>query len=177
MTTFHSTESGRKPKRTGEAKFSNAVRLFMDWQSIDATAAKELVRQAIVKYEREFLMLREKFLVANPHAESLHRFLQAMVYQISGHVVWSLNCPGITPTRVMTLIRASRINYLLSGAKDRVIRASRPLPSTKWTAGSRGYFWPQRRHVHQAKMTVLVSLVAGGAQLNHQRSLRRCLKH
>ncbi|KFA70092.1 Atr13 [Stachybotrys chlorohalonatus IBT 40285] len=85
-------------KRTGEAKFSNAVRLFMDWQSTGAAAAKEVVRKAIIEYEREFLELREKFVKANPKAERLHKFLEAMVYQISGHVVWSINCPRYNPS-------------------------------------------------------------------------------
>ncbi len=84
-------------QRTGEAKFSNAVRLFMDWQCIDALSAKELVRMAILKYEKEFLELRERFVTTNPKAERLHMFLEAMVYQISGHVVWSLNCPRYHP--------------------------------------------------------------------------------
>lgn len=78
--------------------FINAVWLHMRWHGVDASAAKDMVRQATIAYEQEFLQRCEGFRKANaPVSEKLDRYLRALSYQISGNVVWSLNCPRYHP--------------------------------------------------------------------------------
>jgi hypothetical protein len=76
----------------------NAVWLYMKWTGADIATAKQLVREAANKYERQFLELSEKFKSDNaPVPEKLTIYLYALAHQISGNVVWSLNCPRYHP--------------------------------------------------------------------------------
>ena len=76
----------------------NAVWLHMRWHGVDATSAKDMVRQATIGYEQEFLRRCEALRKArSPISEKLDCYLRGLSYQISGNVVWSLNCPRYHP--------------------------------------------------------------------------------
>jgi hypothetical protein len=82
-----------------EAKsLTNAVWLYMHWHDVDVPTAKSMVREATNKYEKQFQSMSETF--RNTHAplsDKLDCYLRALAYQISGNVVWSLNCPRYHP--------------------------------------------------------------------------------
>ncbi|OCL09914.1 terpenoid synthase [Glonium stellatum] len=60
--------------------------------------AKELVRNAAVGYENSFQRLREDFEQGAPNISAkLRKYLAGLSCQISGNVVWSLNCPRYHP--------------------------------------------------------------------------------
>jgi hypothetical protein len=81
-------------QRPGALKPVNAVWLYMQWRGVDAATAKDLVREAANHYENTFLALRDKFRRDHaPISEKLDRYLRALTYEVSGNVVWSLNCP------------------------------------------------------------------------------------
>jgi hypothetical protein len=72
----------------------NAVWLYMQWRGVNATVAKRLVTEATNRYETRFLELCEQFRREHtPIAPKLNLYLRALSYQVSGNVVWSLNCP------------------------------------------------------------------------------------
>ncbi|KAI6777686.1 isoprenoid synthase domain-containing protein [Emericellopsis cladophorae] len=78
----------------GAPKPVNAVWLYMQWQGVDIASAKLLVLEAASHHEKQFLSLcdefRRKFA---PVSETADRYLRGLSYQISGNVIWSLNCP------------------------------------------------------------------------------------
>ncbi|KAI9155010.1 Terpene cyclase ATR13 [Paramyrothecium foliicola] len=88
-------EAAQKP---GAPKPLNAVWLYMNWKGVDAATAKQLVREASNRYERQFLNMCDDFrMVTDRVSQKLDRYLRAMSYQVSGNVVWSLNCPRYNP--------------------------------------------------------------------------------
>jgi len=81
-----------------KATLTNSVYLFMGLQNVDVAAAKELVKAETIKYEQEFLQRWRGFLHSStPVSEKLRRCLEAHSFQVSGNVVWSLQCPRYHP--------------------------------------------------------------------------------
>jgi hypothetical protein len=77
---------------------TNAVWLHMKWHGVDVEAAKDMVRSATYEYEKTFLERVEEFKRTQaPISQKLDRYLRALSYQVSGNVVWSLNCPRYHP--------------------------------------------------------------------------------
>ncbi|USP73611.1 fusicoccadiene synthase [Curvularia clavata] len=76
-----------------------ALGLANDYFSFDRdNAAKEMTKQATKRYEEEFLEKCTEYRRAYaPLPEKLDRYLDALAYQVSGNVVWSLNCPRYHP--------------------------------------------------------------------------------
>ncbi|KAM7217588.1 Isoprenoid synthase domain containing protein [Rhypophila decipiens] len=88
-------EEARQP---GGSKPLNAVWLSMQWHVVDITIAKILVREAANRYESQFVQFCDDFRKTNsPISDKLDRYLQGMACQVSGNVVWSLNCPRYYP--------------------------------------------------------------------------------
>ncbi|KAK4237715.1 isoprenoid synthase domain-containing protein [Achaetomium macrosporum] len=88
-------EAQSKP---GAAKPMNAVWLYMRWRGVNTAVAKRLVVEATNRYEKQFLELCEQFRREHaPIPPKLDLYLRALSYQISGNVVWSLNCPRYHP--------------------------------------------------------------------------------
>jgi ophiobolin F synthase len=72
----------------------NSVWLHMQWYNVDVADAKTMTLRATKRYEQEFLKSCEEFRQQNaPVSEKLDKYLDALAYQVSGNVVWSLNCP------------------------------------------------------------------------------------
>ncbi|KAK4100847.1 terpenoid synthase [Parathielavia hyrcaniae] len=89
-------EAQSKP---GAAKPINAVWLYMRWCGVSPEEAKRLVVEAANRYETRFRELCERLRRddKNPLDPKLERYLRALSYEISGNVVWSLNCPRYHP--------------------------------------------------------------------------------
>ncbi|KAI2484278.1 Geranylgeranyl pyrophosphate synthase/Polyprenyl synthetase [Pyrenophora tritici-repentis] len=76
----------------------NAVWLHMQWYHVDVSAAKKMVLDKTRQQEDEFLENCARFRRENNDMpEKLNRHLEALAYQVSGNVVWSLNCPRYCP--------------------------------------------------------------------------------
>ncbi|KAK3291208.1 isoprenoid synthase domain-containing protein [Chaetomium fimeti] len=76
----------------------NAVWLYMRWRGVSAAVAKRLVAKASNRYEARFLELCERFRREHkPISPKLDLYLRGLSYQVSGNVVWSLNCPRYYP--------------------------------------------------------------------------------
>lgn len=87
-------------QESGSESMTNAVWLFMRWRGVNCAAAKDLVKEATTDYEKRFQAISAEFRrVHAPLSEKLDRYLRGLAYQISGNVVWSLNCPRYHPER------------------------------------------------------------------------------
>lgn len=75
----------------------NAVYLYTQWQSVDIPTAKRLVREAANRFEADFLRKCADFKKSGQSSPKLERYLRGLSYQVSGNVVWSLNCPRYHP--------------------------------------------------------------------------------
>jgi hypothetical protein len=83
---------------SGSRSLINAIWLCMRWHDIDVPTAKSMVREATNKYEKRFQNMSETFRQTHaPLSDKLDCYLRALAYQISGNVVWSLNCPRYHP--------------------------------------------------------------------------------
>lgn len=83
---------------TAGSKPLNAVWMYMQWRGVCITSAKHLVREATNRYEQQFLEFCDKFRTDHaPIPDKLDRYLRGLCYQVSGNVVWSLNCPRYHP--------------------------------------------------------------------------------
>lgn len=88
-------EAQSKP---GASKPTNAVWLYMRWRSVNTAIAKRLVAEAANRYETLFLERCDQFRVEHaPVSPKLDLYLRALSCQVSGNVVWSLNCPRYHP--------------------------------------------------------------------------------
>jgi hypothetical protein len=82
----------------GGSKPLNAVWLYMQWQGVSVPTAKQFVREATNRYEEQFLDLDRQFKSEHaPISDKLDKYLRGLSYQVSGNVVWSLNCPRYHP--------------------------------------------------------------------------------
>jgi hypothetical protein len=85
-------------QKSGAKSLTNAVWLYMQWHDVDVPTARSMVREATNKYEKQFQSMSEMFRSTHtPLSDKLDRYLRALAYQISGNVVWSLNCPRYHP--------------------------------------------------------------------------------
>jgi hypothetical protein len=88
----------KEAQESGTAKPINAVWLYMQWQGVDISTAKGLVRDKAAYFEKQFLDLSNQFRKERaPVSAKLDCYLRALSYQVSGNVVWSLNCPRYHP--------------------------------------------------------------------------------
>lgn len=69
---------------------ANAVWLFMQWHSIDAKAARKLLRQEIIHREDKFAQLRDKLLTSRDNTPRLTKWLQLLEHVTAGNFVWSM---------------------------------------------------------------------------------------
>ncbi|KAI4940773.1 hypothetical protein J4E91_011217 [Alternaria rosae] len=77
---------------------TNAVWLHMQWYNTDVHEAKRMTLEATRRYEEQFLKSCAEFRQHNTRmSEKLDIYLDALAYQVSGNVVWSLNCPRYHP--------------------------------------------------------------------------------
>ncbi|EFQ93661.1 hypothetical protein PTT_08883 [Pyrenophora teres f. teres 0-1] len=77
---------------------NNAVWLYMQLHHVDVNAAKRMVMDMTRQQEDEFLEKRARFRRENKDiSQKMNRHLEALAYQISGNLVWSLNCPRYCP--------------------------------------------------------------------------------
>lgn len=85
-------------KLPGAPKPVNAVWHYMRWHGVDVPSAKRLARDAANRYEAMFLEFCHSFRMKHsPVSKKIDQYLDAIAHQVSGNVVWSLNCPRYHP--------------------------------------------------------------------------------
>ncbi|OBS27869.1 hypothetical protein FPOA_01811 [Fusarium poae] len=88
----------REMKEADTSTLINSVSIVMRLQNLDIATAKEVIKETIQSYEREFLRRIDEYKhQRGPVSEKIHQYLEAMAYQVSGNLVWSLNCPRYHP--------------------------------------------------------------------------------
>lgn len=95
---FSFDKEWKEAQEPGAPRPLNAVWLNMQRNGVDIPIAKKLVRDAANRYETSFLKRCDNFRSTHaPISEKLDLYLRGMAYQLSGNVVWSLNCPRYHP--------------------------------------------------------------------------------
>lgn len=85
-------------KFPGAPRPVNAVWHYMRWHDVEVPSAKRLVREAANRYEAMFLEFCHSFRMKHaPISKKIDQYLDAIAHQVSGNVVWSLNCPRYHP--------------------------------------------------------------------------------
>ncbi|KAI1840688.1 hypothetical protein JX266_013095 [Neoarthrinium moseri] len=67
------------------------------WTAVQVHEAMQICRQLIKDYVSRYLQTMEEIKVNTSISSDLRKYLQAMLYSISGNVVWSLTCPRYNP--------------------------------------------------------------------------------
>jgi len=76
----------------------NSVAIVMRLQNLNIPSAKAVIKDTIRKYEKEFMRQIDEYKQQRGSVpEKIERYMEAMSYQISGNLVWSLNCPRYNP--------------------------------------------------------------------------------
>lgn len=76
----------------------NSVAIVMRIQNLDIPTAKTIINETIQKYEQEFLRRIDQYKQhKGPVSDKIEQYMEAMTYQFSGNLVWSLNCPRYNP--------------------------------------------------------------------------------
>ena len=76
----------------------NSVAIVMHLQNLDTPSAKVVIKDIIRKYEKEFMRQIDEYKQQKGSVpEKSERYMEAMSYQVSGNLVWSLNCPRYNP--------------------------------------------------------------------------------
>lgn len=85
-------------QKSGADTLINLVWLYMQWHGVDVPTAKTMVRDATASYEQQFLEECEKYQQEHaPVSQKIKRYMRALHCEISGNVVWSINCPRYHP--------------------------------------------------------------------------------
>lgn len=117
-------------QRSEARSMTNSVWLFMHWDGLDVQRAKERVKEETIQREQEFQKARKSF-EETYGAESpmLLSYLSGLSHQISGNVVWSLNCPRYHPD--YRYDPNSGIEVLSTPRKDTTIRTDPEIACTQ----------------------------------------------
>ncbi|KAI1857352.1 uncharacterized protein JN550_013232, partial [Neoarthrinium moseri] len=81
----------------GKDHVINAIWVIMQEQQVQVHEAMQICRQLIKDYVSRYLQTMEEIKVNTSISSDLRKYLQAMLYSISGNVVWSLTCPRYNP--------------------------------------------------------------------------------
>ncbi|CAF3475644.1 unnamed protein product [Fusarium graminearum] len=88
----------REMEEVDTSTLINSVAIVMRIQNMDIPTAKTIINETIQKYEREFLRRIDEYKQhKGPISNKIEQYMEAMTYQISGNLVWSLNCPRYNP--------------------------------------------------------------------------------
>lgn len=69
---------------------ANAVYLLMQWKSVDATAAKKLLRKEITLREDKFILLKNKLLASPESTPRLVKWMYLLENVTAGNFAWSM---------------------------------------------------------------------------------------
>lgn len=81
----------------GKDHVVNAIWVLMQEYQTDVDGAMQICRKLIVEYVAKYLEVIESTKNDESISMDLRKYLDAMLYSISGNVVWSLECPRYNP--------------------------------------------------------------------------------
>ncbi|KAK8051650.1 hypothetical protein PG993_003035 [Apiospora rasikravindrae] len=84
-------------KAQGKVHIINSIWVLMQEHHIRVREAMQICRQLIKDYVAEYLATVEAYKDDESLSGDLRRYLLAIKHSISGHLVWSLNCPRYNP--------------------------------------------------------------------------------
>lgn len=84
-------------KQHGKDHVVNAIWVLMQEHQTDVDGAMQICRELIVEYVAKYLEVIEVTKNDESISLDLRKYLDVMLYSISGNVVWSLECPRYNP--------------------------------------------------------------------------------
>lgn len=84
-------------KAQGKDHIINSIWVLMQEHRISVSEAMQICRQLIKDHVETYKNTVETHKDNTSLSEDLRRYLMAIKYSISGHLVWSLNCPRYNP--------------------------------------------------------------------------------
>ena len=102
--------------RNDQSHVVNAIWVLMEEYSITVEEAKELCRLNIKEHVAQFVHNVEEARVNLSYSTELRRYLEAILYSISGNGVWSLYCPRYHPEASFNERQLSRMKISVGNA-------------------------------------------------------------
>lgn len=87
-------------RRYGKREVVNAVFVLMGEHSIGEQEALAKLRDITKAYVKEYVEIVEREIGNETLSTELRRYMQAILYSLSGNVVWALSCPRYNPGEV-----------------------------------------------------------------------------
>lgn len=84
-------------KQHGKDHVVNAIWVLMQEHRTDVDGATQICRELVVEYVAKYLKVIEATKNDESISLDLRKYIDAMLYSISGNVVWSLECPRYNP--------------------------------------------------------------------------------
>lgn len=86
-------------EKIGASHVINAIWVIMKEQSMTEFQAQDFCREKIKKYVAEAVRTIEETKTDFDLSSDLRRYIEAMLYSISGNLVWSIYCPRYHPEK------------------------------------------------------------------------------
>ena len=100
----------KEAQRNGLPHVVNAIWVLTNELSVSDSKAKEICRVKIKQYVSEYRNILREVGCNETISTDLKRYVEALQYSISGHLVWSIYCPrlGYQTSRERSLPRGSQ---------------------------------------------------------------------
>ncbi|RGP63178.1 geranylgeranyl pyrophosphate synthase [Fusarium sporotrichioides] len=115
-------------QKSKDYEFTNATKVLMDLEGLDADAAKDLVKQK-----------------ANSYAVRLCLYLDALSFEMMGNLIWNLNCPRYHPEN-----RYNDPNAGLENVMTAELRGIAPSEGSPWHNKLLHSVWKHNEGTHES---------------------------
>lgn len=101
----------------GKKEVVNAVFVLMGEHSIGEQEALAKLRKITMAYVDEYVEIVEREMESQTLSKELLRYMEAILYSLSGNAVWSISCPRYNPREVysksqLDLMKGNYVNKL-----------------------------------------------------------------
>lgn len=102
-------------EQLGQSHVINALWVIMQEHHVDIEAAETICRELIKQNVAESLRIWEENQFNESISVDLRRYIQCMLFSISGNVAWSLGCPRYNP---VSSFNAKQLDWMQNGVPE-----------------------------------------------------------
>lgn len=102
-------------EKLGQSHVINALWVIMQEHQVDIKGAEAICRQLIKDNVAESLSIWEQNQFNESLSVDLRRYIECMLFSISGNVVWSLGCPRYNPS---SNFNATQLDWMRNGLPE-----------------------------------------------------------
>ncbi|KAK8133241.1 hypothetical protein PG999_001414 [Apiospora kogelbergensis] len=99
----------------GQSHVINALWVLMQERQVDIDTAEKICRDLIKEYVAEYRKIWEQNQFNDSISVDLRKYMECMLYSISGNVVWSLGCPRYHPE---ISFNEKQLDWMQNGVPD-----------------------------------------------------------